>query len=234
MAATNFLQWNPGQANQETDPSYVADPSRTGGAATGAIFASPLANKLFYQLTTFVAAFSNMLVAKGYSPNDANIATLAALLANVITAADLAALNYLPTATWLAAQPFSTAIGGTGATSLNAAKIANRVGQYDIIGHTGAITAQTLMASTPSGRYTVKWNAHMASGSIGTALTVTVTWTQGGISHTVNVFPPCASTDGQTDSGEVNIFPDNATAVTCAQTQVTGQPYDLHVWLEAN
>jgi hypothetical protein len=174
-----------------------------------------------------------MLVAKGYSPNDANVATLAALLANVITNADLAALNYLTTAAWLAAQPFSPAIGGTGATTLNGAKIANRVGQYDVMGHTGAIAAQTLSASTPTGRYTVKFNAHMATGGVA-GMTVTVTWTQGGVSHTVNNFPSCVTTDGTCDSGEVNIYPDNGSAVTCAQTVVTVQPYDLHVWMEAN
>lgn len=233
MASTNFEQWNPGQANQQDDATYLADPQRTGGAPLDAIFASPLANKLFYQLTTFVTAFANMLVAKGYSPSDANLAVLTALLANVITNEDLAILNYLPTATWLAAQPFAPSIGGTGATSLTGAKIANRVGQYDVLGHTGAISSQTIGTAVPQGRYRVSWNAHMAAGGLGGALQVTVSWTQGGAIHTINNFTSPVSTDGQCESGYAFIYPDNGTNVTITQTFAAIDPYDLHIWLEA-
>lgn len=87
--SSNFLQWNNGQANQETDAQYTADAARQSGAGNGAIFASATANKLFYQLSTFITAFGTALANKGYVLSDANIATLATVLANVMTAADM-------------------------------------------------------------------------------------------------------------------------------------------------
>jgi hypothetical protein len=89
---TNFEQWNPTSANQENDAAYLADTQRTGGAVSGE-FPSPTANKLFYQVTTFITALANMLAAKGYSTSDANLAVLQATLANMVTNADLAWLT---------------------------------------------------------------------------------------------------------------------------------------------
>ena len=97
-AATNFLQWNPTASNQESDAAYTADAQRTGGASSGE-FPSPTANKLFYQSSTFVAALCQMLAAKGYSTSDADISVLAAVLANLITNADLARLSIQATRT---------------------------------------------------------------------------------------------------------------------------------------
>jgi len=88
MATTNFLIWNPGMVNQETDSAYASDSQRSGGASASTIFASILANKLFYQLSTFVAAFAQMMANKGFTMSDANYATLTATLANVLTTAD--------------------------------------------------------------------------------------------------------------------------------------------------
>jgi len=85
--SNNFLQWNPAAVNQQTDGTYSADTMRTGGAVTG-IFPADLANKLFYQCSTMVAAFGEALSNKGYTVSDANIATLITLLANVLTKAD--------------------------------------------------------------------------------------------------------------------------------------------------
>src|SRR6516164_960180 len=86
--SNNFLQWNPTAANQENDAAYLADSQRTGGAPNGTPFPSQTGNKLFYQLSTFVAAFGQMMSTKGYAMSDVNIATLASVLANIITAAD--------------------------------------------------------------------------------------------------------------------------------------------------
>jgi tail fiber protein gp53 len=85
---TNFIQFNPGQANQETDSAYAADSQRAGGAASGAVFPSPLANKLFYQTSTGIAALMQALSNKGYTTNDTNFAALVAVLSNIQTAAD--------------------------------------------------------------------------------------------------------------------------------------------------
>jgi len=88
--SNNFLQWNPGQANQESDAAYLADSQRTGGAPTGNIFPSQTGNKLYYQLSTFVAAFAQMMATKGFNMLDTNLATLASVLSAVLTTADLA------------------------------------------------------------------------------------------------------------------------------------------------
>lgn len=89
--STNFLQWNPTQANQENDSAYLADPQRTGGSPTGVDFPSATANKLFYQVSTFIAALANSLSNKGYNPTDASVSSLEGVLANMVTFADLKA-----------------------------------------------------------------------------------------------------------------------------------------------
>lgn len=74
--SSNFLQWNPTEANQETDAAYNSDALRSGGAMVGAIFPSATANKLFFQLSTMVTALANFIVAQGGTAEDANLATL--------------------------------------------------------------------------------------------------------------------------------------------------------------
>lgn len=86
-APTNFLQWNPSQINQEADAAYLSDAQRVGGAVTG-IFPSELANKLFYQVTTFVAALATALVNKGYEMQDVDLSALITAMANILTKAD--------------------------------------------------------------------------------------------------------------------------------------------------
>ena len=101
--SSNFLQWNPGAVNQENDSAYAADAQRTGGAPVTAEFPSATANKLFYQLSTFVSAFGGMLSAKGYTVSDASLSALEAVLANILTNADVRAgmqvLSYSSTIT---------------------------------------------------------------------------------------------------------------------------------------
>lgn len=86
---TNFIQVNPGQANQKSDAAYAIDATRTGGAGVNGIFPSNTGNKMFYQWSTFIAAFANMMAAKGYSTSDASLSTLQGVLANLITSADI-------------------------------------------------------------------------------------------------------------------------------------------------
>lgn len=90
--ANNFLQWNPNGANQETDSAYASDAQRSGGAAVGAGFPSATANKLFYQLSTGMAALMQMMATKGYSVLDSNLNTLAGVLAAIQTTADIKGL----------------------------------------------------------------------------------------------------------------------------------------------
>ena len=86
---TNFLQHNPQQTNQETDPQYAADNIRNSGLGVDDIVPSIWLNKILYQVSTFVAAFGNMMANKGYSPLDTNIVTLEGVLANLLTNADI-------------------------------------------------------------------------------------------------------------------------------------------------
>jgi hypothetical protein len=94
--STNFLQWNPNAVNQENDGTYAGDSLRSGGAPLNAICPSGVTNKAWFQWSTFITAMAQMLATKGYSPNDgsANPATsipnLSAVLANIMTQADMA------------------------------------------------------------------------------------------------------------------------------------------------
>lgn len=81
---TNFLQWNPGQLNQQSDGEYLVEPQRTDGADTG-IYPSTLANKMFYQCTTMVVAIAQMMVNKGYEMQDAVLADLITSLSKIVT-----------------------------------------------------------------------------------------------------------------------------------------------------
>jgi hypothetical protein len=122
--STNIQQWNPTAANQESDTAYTADTLRSGGAVDPSVFPSITANKLFYQLSTFIVALANALAAKGYVVSDANVTTLAGVLANIITQTDLSAalalyatlaspaLTGAPTTTTLA----TTALDANGAS----------------------------------------------------------------------------------------------------------------------
>ena len=110
---TNFIQFNPNALNQENDSAYAADSLRAGGAPANAIYPSPLANKSFFQWSTFIAAFAQMMAVKGYSPNDGSaspgsaLANLEAVFANVMTLADMTpwALLNSPTFTGVPAAP---------------------------------------------------------------------------------------------------------------------------------
>src|ERR1700761_4687015 len=88
MAETNFVQFNPTQSNQQTDSQYQANELVTGGVQLNNPLPSAFLNKIWYQLSTFVSAFAQMLVNKGYSPVDTSESALAAVLANVLTNAD--------------------------------------------------------------------------------------------------------------------------------------------------
>lgn len=87
--STNFQQWNPLAINQETDIQYTADALRASGAPSNAIFPSPTANKLFYQVSIMCAALAQMLANKGYVVSDSNFAALVSVLTNIVTNADV-------------------------------------------------------------------------------------------------------------------------------------------------
>jgi hypothetical protein len=103
-----FIQFNPAAVNQETDAQYLEDSQRAGGYGVDNPVPSPLLNKATYQPTTFCTAFNDMMLAKGYTLDDSDVNVLAAVLANVITDADLEpnviVAAYSPTPTFNAAD----------------------------------------------------------------------------------------------------------------------------------
>lgn len=108
--STNFLQFDPPATNALPDAGYSASTLRATGFPVNALVPSNLINKTLYQLSTFVAAFGQMMANKGFNVSDASIATLTAVLANVITSADAAVsgqtVPYSPT------PAFNAALGG--------------------------------------------------------------------------------------------------------------------------
>lgn len=86
MPTNNFLQWNSGQANQESDSAYAADSTRAGGAPVNGIFPSALANKLFYQLSTLAKAIADWMNGEGQNAQDGNEAALSAAFGAAIGA----------------------------------------------------------------------------------------------------------------------------------------------------
>lgn len=89
MATTNVQQWNPGAANQENDAAYLADSQRAGGATDPSLFDAALANKAFYQWSTYLEGLFTAFANKGFTTSDSNLSTLTATCANFLTTADL-------------------------------------------------------------------------------------------------------------------------------------------------
>lgn len=120
-----MLQWNPGAVNQETDAAYLADSQRSGGATNPSVFASILANKLFYQCTTYLTALFTALANKGFTTSDASLATLTTACANFLTTADvrpgLQVVTYAGTVVFDATQAngFQITLGGNLSFTVN-------------------------------------------------------------------------------------------------------------------
>ena len=76
-ATTNFVTFNPGIDNAESDSTYQADSTVTGGLVSA--MASPqMHNKLFHQCSIMVKALANMMVAQGQSALDTSESALTA------------------------------------------------------------------------------------------------------------------------------------------------------------
>jgi hypothetical protein len=145
---SNFQQWNPNATNQETDSQYTSDAMRTGGAADPSIFPSATANKLFYQVSTFAAAFAQALANKGYSLSDANLSNLAAVLANVMTQADMTPYAPLAGPTFTG-TPSTNALTTTGIDAGAVAQIRMEYSGIGVLFRQDGSTFYILM--TPSG-----------------------------------------------------------------------------------
>jgi len=159
MGSTNILQFNPTQANQETDSEYLVDSTRTGGAGVDALWPSVSANKTLYQISTLSAAFAQALANKGYTISDANLGTLTAVLANVLTTADvpgqLQSVSYAATLTLNAAaySGFQVALAGNVTLSISGQTTGQAITLLFVQdasgGHTVVFPAGTIGAAQP-------------------------------------------------------------------------------------
>ena len=86
---TNFVEFNPTQSNQLSDSAYDSNALTTGGIQLDNILPSNWLNKIWRQANAFVTAFALMMANKGYSTSDVSVSTLASVLANILTQADL-------------------------------------------------------------------------------------------------------------------------------------------------
>jgi hypothetical protein len=231
--STNFLVFNPNLANAEDDAQYTADAQRSGGATTNSIFASVLANKAFYQWSTFVTAFANMLAAKGYSTSDSNLGALATVLSNILTNADM---------------PLPISKGGIGAVSFQAAgllttnqlsSLAQIIYRFDQKGMT--VNGAVINLSLPgSGAYLVRAEAAMSLTTGTPSLSVSVGWDQTiagtSTSYSAIVIPSFGfPTSGGSSSGSAMIFVDSVLSLTVSAAWSAGggtSVYDLHVRVE--
>lgn len=104
MATTNFLLFDPGYVNAETDAQYNADASRSGGFSQDSIVTSAILNKILIQNSQMVVALATMLKNKGITTSDANQSGLVSALSNILTTADqrvgLSQMPFSPTATF--------------------------------------------------------------------------------------------------------------------------------------
>jgi hypothetical protein len=124
MGSTNFQFFNPTETNQETDAEWLADSIRAGGVAVDDILPSPFLNKLWYQANNGVTALMTMMANKGFTTLDTNLATLTAVLANLLTTADvplgLQVLSWSPTLALDASRyaGFQVTLGGVTSVSI--------------------------------------------------------------------------------------------------------------------
>lgn len=128
MATTNVQQWNPGAANQENDAAYLADSQRAGGATDPSLFLSPLANKVFYQMSTYLTALFTAFAAKGFTTSDSNLSTLTAQCANFLTSADFRAnlqnVAYAPNVSFDVSQSLGFQLTLAGNSSITVSNVA--------------------------------------------------------------------------------------------------------------
>jgi len=157
-STTNFLEWNPTEANQESDATYLADTQRLNGIAVDDIMPSVRMNKMFRQWSVFVAAMGQMLAANGYSTSDASVATLASTL-QVLLDNSLALITGIVVVPYSASPVFDCSLGWN---------------FYMLL--TGNVTAPTLINATPGlpiefqfqqdgvGSRTVAWPSNVRGG----------------------------------------------------------------------
>lgn len=180
---SNFLQHNPTAANQEIDSVYVTDSTRQGGISVDQIMSSEWMNKVWYQSSTFIAAFAGALANKGYTLSDANLSTLEAVLANVLTNADTKPIQitvpFSPTPTFDCSQAqgfyFNLTANVTSSTLIN-------------VPPSGSIVTFFIVSTNP-GNLTFAWPVNIVyPGNVQTESNQNL-YTQAFISNGVELYP---------------------------------------------
>lgn len=101
--SSDFLQWNPAANNQENDAAYSADTLRANGIPSGVGGSGVLApslthNKLYYQLSTMVAALAQFGANQGQTMSDANLTNLVTALEAFLATLNSPQFTGVPTA----------------------------------------------------------------------------------------------------------------------------------------
>jgi hypothetical protein len=174
--STNFLQINPNATNQESDAAYASDTQRSGGMVSG-VFASILANKIFYQMSIFVTAMCHMLTGKNYSPNDGSaspgtaLSALTTILSNILTNYDRPLFNG-PAAVG-GANPSMQVILPSGwvpaAMFFGILRIS--AGAYVVTSGSAGVNVQVLIGSSVIAQYNVKSSGDFVKFAIDVPLT---------------------------------------------------------------
>jgi hypothetical protein len=104
--STNFKVFNPNLTNMMDDNTYNTSGYRLNGAVSG-LAPSNVHNKLYYQVTTMVAAFAQALANKGFTVSDDNFNNLVTVLSNIALKTDnVASATKLQTARKINSVPF--------------------------------------------------------------------------------------------------------------------------------
>lgn len=84
--SSNFKVFNPNLTNIMSDLDYNLSNYRLNGAVSG-LAPSNIHNKLYYQVTTFVAAMAESLANQGYVVSDSNYSNLVTVLSSILNTA---------------------------------------------------------------------------------------------------------------------------------------------------
>jgi hypothetical protein len=154
--STNFLPFNIGLANAESDATYSTDPLRTGGAVTDGVLPSPFTNKAWYQWSIFVAAMAQSLANKGYVVSDADFSNLVAVLSNIRTLADVS--GGIQTVTYSSSVLFNAASYNSFDLTLT-----GNVASSNITGQAAGQTLLFIIAQDGTGGRTFAWPSSLTN-----------------------------------------------------------------------
>jgi hypothetical protein len=187
MATTNLQQWNPTAVNQENDAAYTADPQRTGGATDPSIFEAQLANKAFFQWSTYLTALFQAFALKGFTTSDSNLNTLTATCAGFLTTADKIAVATNQPGPLVSATQTTSAYGSSPpSAAISAVTQGSATGNYLFSGLVNTVVTFWVRADGLIGAMGLQLSGALsaASAAISGAITAATVTTTGTIQST--------------------------------------------------